>query len=144
MGLVSAFVKSGHLALGAFIPLSIAGCLSIDECRYAAIQFRRGLGPSASQIKAGVALIIGRRFARPPETLFSHFTIFCRGRHLTIPFVTGGSATELSATDAWHRAVVGDEILCALWGSKGESIDGEALQLPGDWASGSGVSTASR
>jgi hypothetical protein len=22
--------------------------------------------------------------------------------------ITGGSATELSATDAWHRAVVGD------------------------------------
>jgi hypothetical protein len=32
-------------------------------------------------------------------------------RHRLLAFLTGGSATELSATDAWLRAVVGDELI---------------------------------
>ena len=34
-------------------------------------------------------------------------------RHVRLPLITGGSATELSATDAWRKAAAGDGTKCA-------------------------------
>src|SRR5690348_8916916 len=85
-----------------------------------AIKFRGSIKPRLSQLQQGCADTIVTGFARPFHALFSHRAIVFRSFHGTPPSerertrvrmgvdrhnallaITGGSATELSATDAW-------------------------------------------